>query len=372
MIKKLGTLLALAFCLNGRGQCTPPPPPAVTASSSNVCAGGTVTFAIGAPVTGMTYSWSESDGNSGTGTTYTVSNIPSSPNPYLISVTSNSMGCTSPAGVISVTVNAVPYITLGAQNNPRWITGSYCPDSLFAPFSPLTSYSWMPTNEVVVNTTYPYQAAPTCTSTTTYTVTGSNGSCAASATLTLYVISPTFSFSIVQDAAPHTWDLYPSYPANVLSVSWNWDDGSYDNTLYPSHTYSVAGRYNICGIVTYTNYCSQSFCLNDSLFRLANNSPLSNMVYVNVLNSTTGIEQFANNNEINIYPNPNNGSFVIEPQNTLYNVRCTMYDVNGKAVLTQTINGKTIIDAGSLNEGIYNISLQSNEGVVNKRVVIVR
>ena len=88
--------------------------------------------------------------------------------------------------------------------------------------------------------------------------------------------------------------------------------------------------------------------------------------------NTTSVKQIKNNNELNIYPNPNNGSFVIESQNTLYNVRCTVYDVNGKVVLSQTINGKTTIDASSLNEGVYNISLQSNEGVVNKRVVIVR
>jgi hypothetical protein len=86
----------------------------------------------------------------------------------------------------------------------------------------------------------------------------------------------------------------------------------------------------------------------------------------------TGIIKNTNNNELNIYPNPNNGSFVIEPQNTLYNVHCTVYDVNGQMVLSQTINGKTSIDASSLNEGVYNISLQSNEGVVNKRLVIVR
>jgi sugar lactone lactonase YvrE len=86
-----------------------------------------------------------------------------------------------------------------------------------------------------------------------------------------------------------------------------------------------------------------------------------------------GIETFnPQNQSFQIYPNPTNGSFVIEPQNTLYNVHCTVYDVNGKVVLSQTINGKTSIDAGSLNDGVYNISLQSNEGVVNKRLVIVR
>ena len=90
------------------------------------------------------------------------------------------------------------------------------------------------------------------------------------------------------------------------------------------------------------------------------------MVYINVDSSsthTTGLKQLAGSNNVTIYPNPNNGSFVIEPQNTLYNVHCTVYDVNGKAVLTQTITGKTSIDASGLNEGVYNINLQSNEGI---------
>ncbi len=91
-----------------------------------------------------------------------------------------------------------------------------------------------------------------------------------------------------------------------------------------------------------------------------------------------GIEQYANNNEhVNIYPNPNNGSFVIEPSPSLTlpqgkGTLMQVYDVNGKLVLSQTINGKTSIDASALNEGVYNISLQSNKGVVNKRVVIVK
>jgi hypothetical protein len=89
--------------------------------------------------------------------------------------------------------------------------------------------------------------------------------------------------------------------------------------------------------------------------------------------STLGLRTISTQETIfNIYPNPSNGSFVIEPQNALYNVHCTVYDVNGKLVLSQTINGKTSIDASSLNEGVYNISLQSNEGVINKRLVIVR
>jgi hypothetical protein len=98
----------------------------------------------------------------------------------------------------------------------------------------------------------------------------------------------------------------------------------------------------------------------------------NNLIRKAYMGSPTGIEQFANANEqVSIYPNPNNGSFVIEPNSTTKQTM-QVYDVSGKLVLSQTINGKTSIDASGLNEGVYNISLQSNEGVVNKRLVIVK
>jgi len=87
---------------------------------------------------------------------------------------------------------------------------------------------------------------------------------------------------------------------------------------------------------------------------------------------TTGINQSNSiSNQVTIYPNPNNGSFIIEPSsNTKQNMQ--VYDVNGKLVLSQTIFGKTNIDASSLNEGVYNISIISKEGILNKKLVIVR
>jgi hypothetical protein len=88
--------------------------------------------------------------------------------------------------------------------------------------------------------------------------------------------------------------------------------------------------------------------------------------------AATGIEQVASNKEqISIYPNPSNGSFVIETNATTKQT-AYIYDVNGKLVLSQTINGKTNIDASSLNEGVYNISIINNEGITNKKLVIVR
>jgi type IX secretion system substrate protein len=45
----------------------------------------------------------------------------------------------------------------------------------------------------------------------------------------------------------------------------------------------------------------------------------------------------------------------------------------GNTVKQLAINSnQLLINVADLNEGVYNISLQSNEGVVNKRLVIVR
>ena len=88
-------------------------------------------------------------------------------------------------------------------------------------------------------------------------------------------------------------------------------------------------------------------------------------------NNTTSIHNNYINSQILVYPNPTNGVFVIETNSTEKQI-VQVFDVNGKLVITQTINGTTSIDASNLNEGVYNMTIIGNEGVANKRLVIVR
>ena len=97
--------------------------------------------------------------------------------------------------------------------------------------------------------------------------------------------------------------------------------------------------------------------------------------------NSTGINQLSEKNaQVNIYPNPNKGSFVVETDGTTKQTM-QIYDVTGKMVLSQIIQptpnpskeGNVItVDVVNLNDGVYNVSLQSNEGTINKRLVIVR
>ena len=174
------------------------------------------------------------------------------------------------------------------------------------------------------------------------------------------------TYTIAQDAQPQTWDFFIQYTSDVTSATWYWGDGTSTAGLYPNHTYATAGKYNVC--VTTQSSCGDSitYCQNDSIFRMSNSS----MIQLNVINGVQGISQAsALKSQVNIYPNPNNGNFMIE---TNINTHCIMYDVNGNEVLNQTVNGKSVINAANLAEGVYNLSIISNDGILNKRVVIVK
>lgn len=89
---------------------------------------------------------------------------------------------------------------------------------------------------------------------------------------------------------------------------------------------------------------------------------------------SSGIKQqiaAGNSIQATVYPNPSTGNFTVESSSTDKQT-LTMYDINGKVVLTQTITGKTTIDVANLSAGIYNLNIVGNEGVVNKKVVIVK
>ncbi|MHB8403733.1 MAG: T9SS type A sorting domain-containing protein, partial [Bacteroidia bacterium] len=89
--------------------------------------------------------------------------------------------------------------------------------------------------------------------------------------------------------------------------------------------------------------------------------------------SGTGIQQFANSNEISIYPNPAKGIMNVELGIMNETATIEIYNTIGECVHHQIVkSSNSQIDVSNLAEGIYNISISSNEGVVNKRLVIVR
>ncbi len=87
-----------------------------------------------------------------------------------------------------------------------------------------------------------------------------------------------------------------------------------------------------------------------------------------------GIEQYINTNEqVNIYPNPTKDVLNVACEMVNEKATLTITDMLGNVVKQMPFNTQHItFSITDLNEGVYNISLQSTEGVVNKRLIIVK
>ncbi|MGZ4036969.1 MAG: T9SS type A sorting domain-containing protein, partial [Bacteroidia bacterium] len=89
------------------------------------------------------------------------------------------------------------------------------------------------------------------------------------------------------------------------------------------------------------------------------------------LANATGIKENWNNGSLKVYPNPNSGNFTVEI-NTAVRQNVKIYDVTGAVVLDQVVDGKTNINAGNLNAGIYTISITGKDGAVTQKLIIMK
>ena len=87
-------------------------------------------------------------------------------------------------------------------------------------------------------------------------------------------------------------------------------------------------------------------------------------IFIAKLGGITGINDIKNSN-IKIYPNPTNNIFNIEGLTKNENNTIQIFDVQGKLVITKTINEKGMIDLSELNKGVYVIKI----GDVVQRIV---
>jgi gliding motility-associated-like protein len=157
------------------------PPAGVTSTNATVCAGTAATITATPSVSGGTYSWSP-----GGGSTASITVTPAATTTYVCTYTDLN-GCTDTAHG-TVTVTPLPATTV---NSP-----AICPgDTAHLVAGGASTYTW----SSGVTVTGPNTADASPASTTTYTVTGTTGSCSSTAvatvtnggTITVNVNSPT-------------------------------------------------------------------------------------------------------------------------------------------------------------------------------------
>ncbi len=148
---------------------------AVTASPDVAVCTGNNTILVASGPNGNTYAWTPSGSLTGANTA-NPSASPSSTTTYTVTAT-NQFGCTA---MDSVTVTVTPAPPLSVSNDTAFCAGGTA--TLNA--SGATSYTWQPGNmsgsSITVNPA----------STTTYIVTGNNGNCVSSDTITVTIAPP--------------------------------------------------------------------------------------------------------------------------------------------------------------------------------------
>ncbi len=190
----------------------------------------------------------------------------------------------------------------------------------------------------------------------------------------------TSSFTMYKDSfIALNWHAVPIYPLNVSNATWYWGDGSNTVGLFPTHTYSAAGFYNVC--VTVSVSCgplTSTFCVLSSIYKTTANS--MGMITLNVDNILLANVNSLTMNDVllNIYPNPNNGQFKIEmksPNLKVDKVQVNIFNSIGEKIFI----GESVTDNGTLNydldlknypAGIYFIQSQIGDRIYTSKIVV--
>jgi hypothetical protein len=307
--------------------------PTVTASASSsaVCAGNTVTLTGGGA---STYSWDN-------GVTEGVAFVPTSTLTYTVTGT-DANGCSNTASQ-TVTVNALPSVTASST------ASAVCAGSTVTlSGGGASSYTW---GNGVTNA-----VAFTPTSTQTYTVIGTDANgCSNTASVTV-VVNANPSASVVSSgsticAGGTTALTLTGAPAGgVFSVQSGTASALVGNVFNPL----TVGNYVIVYTYTDPNTCSDTAQISFNV------------------NCTVGLSDLTKGiSSINIFPNPNNGAFIISSDETVIG-NIELINELGQVVYYGKMNGLSqSIDAKNLSTGVYHLKLSTSQSVVTKRLSIV-
>jgi hypothetical protein len=289
------------------------PTVSATPPSTTVCSGVNVAFNGGGA---STYVWSG-------GITNATPFVAASTTNYTVTGTAAN-GCTSTA-VAALNVNPTPTLVASASPSAACSGGSVSLTGTGA-----TTYTW---SNGISN-----GASITPTSTATYTVTGSTGACTGSAAVTVNIgtnptVSATSSSTMICSGSTLTLN-------GSGATTYTWSSGVADGTAFtPTAT----------GAVTYTvTGANASGCTGTATVAVT-------------ISPCTGLDKVAGNNSyMNVYPNPNNGEFVVTVSSLSGTPSVEIHDGIGKLVYKQTILSEKQTIRTNLSQGMYFISLIEN------------
>jgi gliding motility-associated-like protein len=305
--------------LGANGSCTAQvttsvtvnPTPTITVNSATICSNQTVTLTANGA---STYTWNTGANTNSISVSPTVTTI------YTINATSAS--CSS-SKTTTVTISPQPTISVA---NASICSGSTA--TLIA--SGAINYTWMPGGQ----TTSSITVSPSVT--TTYSITGSNGTCTNTTTATLSVTpTPTLTVNSVTICAGNTATLTASG-----ATTYTWNPGSTSGSTYTiapasSTTVSVVGANGSC-----TTQATASVTVGSSLSIAVNTATICAGQTTTLTASGAATYTWstgANTNSISVSPSAT----------TVYTVAGSTGGCNGINTTTVTVNANPTITVNS-------------------------
>jgi|GEM_PF-2262764 len=314
-------------------NCTPTP---VISGNTTICSGSSTTLCENLSGSPYTINWTIVPSGSSVGATSCITVSPSANTTYKVGITNTASGCYGSATQLVTVVTNNPSFSL--METP---TGQYFNFKAVANMVQSPTPSGYQEKYVVQELTGPGGTVKWTSPSPSY-----------------WNVYPAYTYFNGFDNYPNDYSSGFTLPAS----SSTWGEFSGNTTYVVSHT-------------TWNNTCSASTPYSYTFTLPSASGRYGDPVLItkgDLVQDVTGINYLSNNSplqQITVYPNPSNGNFIIET-NSSAKQSLQVFDVNGRVVLTQTISGTATIDAGSLTSGVYNVSITSNEGVINKRLII--
>jgi len=94
-------------------------------------------------------------------------------------------------------------------------------------------------------------------------------------------------------------------------------------------------------------------------------TPDTETVQYNFLSNTN----FSFNDTVKLYPNPSSGIIYVQGLDAKVN-RIEVYDITGKTVKTKRDSSGNSLNLTDLQEGIYFVKIETEKGIVNRKIVL--
>lgn len=156
---------------------------------------------------------------------------------------------------------------------------------------------------------------------------------------------------------PNAAAVFINTSAGASSYFWDFGDGSTSTDQNPWHQYAATGYYTV-------SLVAQSTTQPDDTLTLSN--------YIHVVNSTS-VNEIANENLFNIYPNPFSEDINLEIHESVANIDISVSDIYGRKIFSENIESEKGIVSLSrifaeLSKGAYLIKIVAGDKVQTQLV----